>query len=64
MRSSLVYSASKEIPNRFQLCQTISKAARVLHLANNPTQMTINRALQNISHPESELAAASPEVAL
>ena len=64
MRSSLVYAASKEIPNRFQLCQTISKAARVLHLANNPTESTINRILQDISHPVSELKDVSPEVAL
>jgi hypothetical protein len=64
MRSSLVYAASKEIPNRFQLCQTISKAARVLHLNNNPTESTINRVLQNISHPASELEAGNPEVAV
>jgi hypothetical protein len=64
LRSSLVYAASKEIPNRFQLCQTISKAARVLHLASNPTESTINRVLQNISHPASELTAAGPQVAL
>jgi hypothetical protein len=63
MRSSLVYAASKEIPNRFQLCQTISKAARVLHLNNNPTESTINRVLQNISHPASELNE-TPEVAV
>ena len=62
LRSSLVYAASKEIPNRFQLCQTISKAARVLHLNNNPTESTINRVLQNISHPVSELSAPTPEV--
>ena len=64
MRSSLVYSASKEIPNRFQLCQVISKAARVLHLANNPTESTINRVLQNISHPASELNPEIPEAAV
>ena len=64
MRSSLVYSASKEIPNRFQLCQTISKAARVLHPANSPTETTINRVLQDISHPVSELEDANPEPAL
>jgi hypothetical protein len=48
MRSSLVFAANREIPNRFQLCQTISKAARVLHLNNNPTESTINRVLQNL----------------
>ena len=64
MRSSLVYAASKEIPNRFQLCQTISKAARVLHLNNSPTESTINRVLQNISHPVSELDAVTPEIAV
>lgn len=64
MRSSLVYAASKEIPNRFQLCQTISKAARVLHLPSSPTEITINRVLQDISHPVSELKASEAEVAL
>jgi len=52
LRSSLVYAASKEIPNRFQLCQTTSKAARKLHLSSNPTELTINRVLEDISHPE------------
>lgn len=64
MRSSLVYAASKEIPNRFQLCQTIAKAARVLHLDNHPTESTINRVLQNISHPASELNVGGPEITL
>lgn len=52
LRSSLVYAASKEIPNRFQLCQTTSKAARKLHLSSNPTELTINRVLVDISQPE------------
>jgi hypothetical protein len=64
MRSSLVFAANREIPNRFQLCQTISKAARVLHLNNNPTESTINRVLQNISHPASELNGEIPEVVI
>jgi hypothetical protein len=34
----------------------------VLHLANHPTESTINRVLQNISHPVSELSAPTPEV--
>jgi hypothetical protein len=49
LRSSLVYAASKEIPNRFQLCQTISKATRKLHLASMPTQSTINRVLLELA---------------
>lgn len=64
MRSSLVFAANREIPNRFQLCQTISKAARVLHLNNSPTESTINRVLQNISHPASELNGETPQVAV
>jgi hypothetical protein len=64
LRSSLVYAANKEIPNRFQLCQTVNKAARVLHLPNNPTESTINRVLQDISHPVSELKEQTPEAAL
>jgi hypothetical protein len=64
LRSSLVYAANKEIPNRFQLCQTINKAARVLHLPNSPTESTINRVLQDISHPVSELETEKTEAAL
>ena len=63
LRSSLVYAANKEIPNRFQLCQTVNKAARVLHLPNSPTESTINRVLQDISHPVSELETESTEAA-
>lgn len=62
MRSTLVYSASKEIPNRFQLCQTTSKAARVLHVDNTPSGSTINRALENIAHPSAE--PKEPETSL
>jgi hypothetical protein len=64
LRSSLVYAANKEIPNRFQLCQTINKAARVLHLPNSPTESTINRVLQDISHPVSELETEKTEAAV
>jgi hypothetical protein len=35
----------------------------VLHLATNPTEATINRVLQDISHPASELEANTPEAA-
>jgi hypothetical protein len=62
LRSTLVYSASKEIPNRFQLCQTISKATRVLHVDSNATGSTINRALESIAHPAPE--AKEPEPSL
>jgi hypothetical protein len=59
LRSTLVYSASREIPNRFQLCQTINKAARVLHIDSTPTGSTINRALENVAHPA--VAVKEPE---
>jgi hypothetical protein len=36
----------------------------VLHLNNNPTESTINRVLQNISHPASELNGEVPEVVI
>lgn len=64
MRSSLVYSASKEIPNRFQLCQTINKATRVLHVDNNPTGGTINQALENIAHPVAQAQVETTEPAV
>jgi len=54
LRSSLVYAASKEIPNRFALCQTISKTTRRLHMPNSPTESTINQVLVNISEPKAD----------
>jgi hypothetical protein len=35
-----------------------------LHLASHPTESTINRVLQNISHHASELEVKVPEAAL
>lgn len=49
MRSDLVYSANREIPNRYQLCSTTSVATRRLHINSTPTGHTINRVLQEIS---------------
>jgi hypothetical protein len=51
MRSSLVYAASKGIPNRFQLCHTVNKATRKLHLPSTSTESTINRVLLELAHP-------------
>jgi hypothetical protein len=51
LRSSLVYAASKGIPNRFQLCQTINKATRKLHLPTTSTESTINRVLLELAQP-------------
>ena len=53
MRSTLVYAASREIPNRYQLCQTASKATRRLHIPSTPTEVTINRVLQDITQDTS-----------
>jgi hypothetical protein len=46
-----VYAASKGIPNRFQLCQTINKATRKLHLPTTSTESTINRVLLELAQP-------------
>jgi hypothetical protein len=51
LRSSLVYAASKGIPNRFQLCQTVNKATRKLHLPSTSTESTINRVLLELAQP-------------
>lgn len=48
MRSSQVYRALDSIPNRFALCQTISKGARRLHVNGNSFESTVTVILEGI----------------
>jgi hypothetical protein len=42
MRSDLVFGAAAHFPNRFYLCQLVSKGARKLHMPKNRLQDTTN----------------------
>ena len=48
MRSSQVYRALDQLPNRFMLCQTISQSARRLHVNGSPFEGTVTLILNGI----------------
>ena len=41
MRSEAIFRAKKMIENKYSLCQTVSKATRVLHISPRSTQETM-----------------------
>lgn len=45
VRSSLVYSAVREVPNRFELCHIVIKATRGFHVPHADVANTINQVL-------------------
>lgn len=49
MRSDSVFRAKEIIANRYQLCQTVSKATRKIHISSRNTQETINSAFEKIA---------------
>ncbi|RZU41562.1 DNA-directed RNA polymerase subunit omega [Edaphobacter modestus] len=49
MRSESVFRAKEIIGNRYQLCQTVSKATRKIHISSRNTQETINSAFEKIA---------------
>ena len=57
MRSEIIFRAKEMIENKYQLCQTASKATRRLHVSSRNTQETINSAFTRIAE-DSERAAA------
>jgi hypothetical protein len=46
MRSDLVFEAISQVPNRYQLCQLVSKATRKLHTPNTRVPETTNFVLR------------------
>lgn len=48
MRSEKVHSAIHQIPNRFNLCGTLSRATRELHVSQQRTEDTMNMVLEGI----------------
>jgi hypothetical protein len=49
MRSEAIFRAKEMIENKFSLCQTASKATRVLHISPRSTQETISSAFVKIA---------------
>jgi hypothetical protein len=49
MRSEAIFRAKEMIENKYSLCQTVSKATRVLHVSPRSTQETISSAFANIA---------------
>ncbi len=49
MRSDLVYSAGRNIENRFLLATVVSRAVRALHIDSTRTEDTANHVFSNVS---------------
>jgi hypothetical protein len=49
MRSEAIFRAKETIANKYKLCQTVSKATRMLHISSRDTQATINDAFARIA---------------
>jgi hypothetical protein len=48
MRSDLVFEAAHHVPNRYQLCQLASKAARKMHIPKTRISDTTNYILSSL----------------
>lgn len=59
MRSESVFRAKKVIGNRYELCQTVSKATRRIHVSSRNTQETINNAFEKIAEDTKEIAPSA-----
>jgi hypothetical protein len=55
MRSEEIFRAKEMIENKYNLCQTASKATRKLHIAPRSTQETISSAFANIARGAGEI---------
>jgi len=49
VRSELIFRAKETVDNKYKLCQTASKATRLLHISAKNTTDTINDALLRIA---------------
>ncbi len=49
MRSEAIFRAKEMIANKYCLCQTVSKATRLLHISSRNTQETINSAFAKVA---------------
>ena len=49
MRSEAIFRAKEAVSNRYQLCQTVAKAARRMHVGSQNPQDTINSAFEKVA---------------
>ena len=60
MRSELVFTAKTSIPNRYQLCSSVSAATRKLHREGSSFSESINEAMTYFAeHPISKQQQAT-----
>jgi hypothetical protein len=62
MRSNLIYSANKQLSNRFLLCRMTAVAARRMHRERWHFSESINQALTHIATMESFVPAPAPKL--
>jgi hypothetical protein len=63
MRSELIFRARQAVDNKYELCQTVSKATRCLHVSATSTTDTINDAFSRIAGGDQPLRVENPVVA-
>jgi hypothetical protein len=61
MRSEAIFRAKETVSNRYELCQTVAKATRRMHVASRNPQDTINSALEKIAG-DTPVVAVKPVV--
>jgi hypothetical protein len=60
MRSNQVHRALLQVPNRYALCQTISRSARLLHKTGSPIDGSLNAALDVLNKGSKAVTAPVP----
>ena len=64
MRSGLVFTASKKIPNRFLLCKVVCQSSQKLHRSGSSMTNTINASFEMVEpQPEPEPTDTRPRAA-
>jgi hypothetical protein len=61
MRSEAVFRAKESLSNSYQLCQTVAKATRRMHVGSQNPQDTINHAFEKIA-ADAPVLAVKPVV--
>ena len=62
MRSGLVFTASKKIPNRFLLCKVVCQSSQKLHRSGTSMTNTINTSFEMVE-PQPEPDASKERAA-
>jgi hypothetical protein len=60
MRSEAIFRAKEIIDNKYSLCQTVSRATRLLHISSRNTVETINFAFARVASSSEAPAIIEP----